>query len=115
MKWFPTHWVKRFADAAAFADGFYSEKPDVLSRRGNNPGDLTEEGDVGFGTALSVGNGAAKITIYPQALNSLGTGLFPRGRIECREPSLDNVQWKAQSNRRFWRVRDQESPLDQRR
>jgi hypothetical protein len=56
--------VKKFALSIAFAEGFFSKEPDPLPRRCNNPGDLTDEGDVGLGTALSTGIGATHITIY---------------------------------------------------
>jgi hypothetical protein len=60
--------VKRFCDAIESAEGFFQKRigegPD-LPQRCNNPGDLTDDGDVGCGTARSTGIGAADITIYP--------------------------------------------------
>lgn len=64
--------VKRFADAIAHAEGFYEVRPDGdpnLPQRCNNPGDLTDDGDIGYGTARSKGFGAANITIYPSAID----------------------------------------------
>jgi hypothetical protein len=59
--------VESFSDCIGHAEGFYAEtrggKPD-LPQRCHNPGNLTDAGDVGFGTARSVGIGAADITIY---------------------------------------------------
>jgi hypothetical protein len=59
--------VDRFCVAIGWAEGFYQkrigEAPD-LPQRCNNPGDLTDDGDVGLGTARSEGFGAADITIY---------------------------------------------------
>jgi hypothetical protein len=61
------HLVLRFSQAIAHAEGFYEAtrdgKPD-LPERCNNPGDLTDDGDVGLGTARSKGIGATDITIY---------------------------------------------------
>lgn len=59
--------VIRFARAIARAEGFFAETPEGkknLPQRCNNPGDLTDDGDVGNGTARSHGFGAADITIY---------------------------------------------------
>jgi hypothetical protein len=60
--------VKRFCDAIESAEGFFQKRigeAEDLPQRCNNPGDLTDDGDVGLGTARSVGIGAADITIYP--------------------------------------------------
>ena len=54
--------VQRVAEAFAYCEGF--GKPNALPTRCHNPGDLTDEGDIGFGTARSAGYGAANITIY---------------------------------------------------
>lgn len=54
--------VERFAQAIANAEGF--GPPENLPTRCNNPGDLTDDGDLGLGTARSAGIGAANITIY---------------------------------------------------
>lgn len=54
--------VEKFCQAIATAEGF--GPPEKLPTRCNNPGDLTDDGDVGLGTAQSAGLGAAKITIY---------------------------------------------------
>jgi hypothetical protein len=60
--------VKRFCDAIESAEGFFQKRSGAgedLPQRCNNPGDLTDDGDVGLGTARSAGIGAADITIYP--------------------------------------------------
>lgn len=60
--------VKRFCDAIESAEGFFQHRSGEgrdLPQRCNNPGDLTDDGDVGCGTARSTGIGAADITIYP--------------------------------------------------
>jgi hypothetical protein len=57
--------VERVCQAIAKAEGFGN--PGELPTRCNNPGDLTDDGDVGYGTARSVGYGAADITIYANA------------------------------------------------
>ena len=54
--------VERVCQAIAFAEGF--GKPGALPTRCHNPGDLTDDGDIGFGTAKSAGFGSANITIY---------------------------------------------------
>jgi len=54
--------VERFCQAIAKAEGY--GPPENLPTRCNNPGDLTDDGDIGLGTARSVGFGAANITIY---------------------------------------------------
>jgi hypothetical protein len=64
--------VKRFADAIAHAEGFYAATRDGksdLPERCNNPGDLTDDGNIGYGTARSTGIGATDITIYPTAVD----------------------------------------------
>lgn len=62
--------IKRFAEAIAHEEGFFLDtrggKPDV-PERANNPGDLTDEGDVGNGTIQTAGPNGAKITIYANA------------------------------------------------
>ena len=59
--------VKKFAEAIGHAEGFFAEtrggKPD-LPQRCHNPGNLTDQKDIGYGTARSVGFGAADITVY---------------------------------------------------
>jgi hypothetical protein len=60
--------VQRFCDAIESAEGFFQKRiggAQDLPQRCNNPGDLTDDGDVGLGTARSTGIGAADITIYP--------------------------------------------------
>jgi hypothetical protein len=59
--------VQRFCDAIESAEGFFQHRSGAsdLPQRCNNPGDLTDDGDVGLGTARSTGIGAADITIYP--------------------------------------------------
>ena len=55
--------ILKLARAIAKAEGFY-----VLNSVGNrahNPGYITDEGDVGFGTVETKGPFGAKITIYP--------------------------------------------------
>lgn len=54
--------VNRFATAIAKAEGFYV--PDSLPARAHNPGDLTDDGDIGLGFEQSEGPGAAEITRY---------------------------------------------------
>jgi len=54
--------LQRIVKAVANAEGF--GRPGDLPTRCHNPGDLTDDGDVGFGTARSTGIGAADITIY---------------------------------------------------
>jgi hypothetical protein len=60
--------VKKFCDAIESAEGFFHKNANGvpnLPQRCNNPGDLTDDGDVGLGTARSKGLGATDITIYP--------------------------------------------------
>lgn len=54
--------VEKFCQAIAKAEGY--GPPEKLPTRCNNPGDLTDDGDIGLGTARSTGIGAANITIY---------------------------------------------------
>lgn len=54
--------VERVCQAFAYSEGF--GKPNALPTRCHNPGDLSDDGDIGFGTALSTGIGATNITIY---------------------------------------------------
>ncbi|HEX4381252.1 MAG TPA: hypothetical protein VH022_14515 [Candidatus Acidoferrum sp.] len=54
--------VVKFAQAIAIAEGF--GRPGAVPTRANNPGDLTDDGDVGLGTIQTAGKYAAKITIY---------------------------------------------------
>jgi hypothetical protein len=60
--------VQKFAEAIATAEGFFApieiDKGPNLPQRCHNPGDLTDDGDIGYGTAHSAGYGAAFITIY---------------------------------------------------
>jgi hypothetical protein len=59
--------VQRFCKAIESAEGFFQKRTGAgqdLPQRCNNPGDLTDDGDVGLGTARSAGIGAADITIY---------------------------------------------------
>jgi hypothetical protein len=60
--------VERFCKAIESAEGFFQKRiggAEDLPQRCNNPGDLTDDGNVGLGTARSAGIGAADITIYP--------------------------------------------------
>jgi hypothetical protein len=60
--------VKKFCDAIESAEGYFQKRSGAgedLPQRCNNPGDLTDDGNVGYGTARSSGIGAADITIYP--------------------------------------------------
>lgn len=57
--------VEKFCQAIANAEGF--GPAEALPTRCNNPGDLTDDGDIGLGTARSKGIGAANITIYRTA------------------------------------------------
>ena len=57
--------VTRVAQAIAKAEGF--EVPDSVPCRANNPGDLTDDGDVGCGLIHTSGPFGAAITIYPNA------------------------------------------------
>ena len=55
--------ILKLARAIAKEEGFYV--PNSVPFRAHNPGDLTDEGDVGFGTIQTLGPHGAKITIYP--------------------------------------------------
>jgi hypothetical protein len=54
--------VIKVARAFAKAEGF--GKPGAVPTRAHNPGDLTDDGDVGLGTIHTSGEFGAKITIY---------------------------------------------------
>ena len=54
--------VNRFAEAVAKAEGFYV--PDSVPARAHNPGDLTDDGDIGLGVIQTSGPFGAKITVY---------------------------------------------------
>lgn len=54
--------VNRFAEAIAKAEGFYVA--DSVPARAHNPGDLTDDGDVGLGFIQTSGPFGAKITVY---------------------------------------------------
>jgi hypothetical protein len=54
--------VKEFSEAIARAEGFYV--PDSVPARARNPGDLTDDGDVGNGVIQTAGPNGAAITIY---------------------------------------------------
>jgi len=58
--------VNKFANAIATAEGFFARDatPNV-PQRANNPGNLTDDGDIGYGTIQTSGPMGAKITIYP--------------------------------------------------
>ncbi|HLZ08606.1 MAG TPA: hypothetical protein VKT80_08470 [Chloroflexota bacterium] len=57
--------VNKFCETIGHVEGFFAsgDKPN-LPQRCHNPGNMTDAGDIGFGTARSVGIGAADITIY---------------------------------------------------
>lgn len=54
--------IQAFATAIAKEEGFYVEGS--VPQRANNPGDLTDDGDVGHGVIETQGIMGAKITIY---------------------------------------------------
>ncbi len=54
--------VFRMAEAIAKAEGFHV--PNSVPARCHDPGDLTDDGDVGFGTEQTAGPHGAKITVY---------------------------------------------------
>lgn len=56
--------IEILSEAAAYAEGFYTGANDVPVRA-NNPCDLTDDGDVGYGVIQTAGPDGAKITIYP--------------------------------------------------
>ena len=59
--------IERFAQAIAHEEGFFADtrggKSDV-PERAHNPGDLTDDGDIGNGFIQTSGPNGAKITIY---------------------------------------------------
>lgn len=57
--------VTKVAKAIAVAEGFHVEGS--VPQRANNPGDLTDDGDAGWGTIHTSGPQGAAITIYPNA------------------------------------------------
>jgi hypothetical protein len=54
--------VNRFSEAIAKAEGFYVANS--VPARAHNPGDLTDDGDIGLGFIQTEGPFGAKITIY---------------------------------------------------
>jgi hypothetical protein len=54
--------VVKFSEAIAKAEGFYV--PNSVPARAHNPGDLTDDGDVGLGFIQTAGSFGAKITVY---------------------------------------------------
>lgn len=54
--------ILKFSRAIAKEEGFYV--PNSVPNRAHNPGDLTDDGDVGFGTVETKGPHGARITIY---------------------------------------------------
>jgi len=54
--------ILKFARAIAKEEGYFV--PNSVPHRAHNPGDLTDEGDVGFGFIQTQGPHGAKITIY---------------------------------------------------
>jgi len=59
----PESLIQAFATAIAHEEGFYVTGS--VPQRSNNPGDLTDDGDVGLGFIATSGPLGAKITIYP--------------------------------------------------
>jgi hypothetical protein len=59
----PENLIQAFATAIAHEEGFYVAGS--VPQRANNPGDLTDDGDVGLGVIATSGPLGAKITIYP--------------------------------------------------
>jgi len=57
--------ILKFSRAIAKEEGFFVIGS--VPQRANNPGDLTDDGDVGFGTVETKGPHGAKITIYGNA------------------------------------------------
>ena len=58
--------VEKFANAVGVAEGFFAHGPSpTVPQRANNPGNITDDGDVGYGTIQTAGAMGAKITIYP--------------------------------------------------
>jgi hypothetical protein len=54
--------ISKFCKAIAVAEGYGKPGP---TSRANNPGNITDEGDVGCGCIQTHGENGAKITIYP--------------------------------------------------
>ena len=59
--------ILKFSRAIAKEEGFLV--PNSVPNRANNPGDLTDDGDVGFGTVETKGPHGAKITVYGTAVD----------------------------------------------
>ena len=60
--------IERFSQAAAHEEGFFETDPakiPTVPQRANNPADLTDDKDLGYGTIQTSGPNGAKITIYP--------------------------------------------------
>jgi hypothetical protein len=57
--------ISKFSKAIAVAEGYGKPGP---TAHANNPGNITDEGDVGCGCIETGGPNGAKITIYPTAL-----------------------------------------------
>jgi hypothetical protein len=55
--------IERFAKSVGVAEGF--GVAGSIPTRANNPGDITDDGDLGYGVIRSVGPHGAPITIYP--------------------------------------------------
>jgi hypothetical protein len=72
--------IQKFMHAVECAEG--SGVSGAVPTRANNPGNLTDDGDVGLGTIQTSGPFGAKITIYPTLeagenalhLSSIGAG-----------------------------------------
>ena len=54
--------ISKFAKAVAVAEGYGKPGP---TSHANNPGNITDDGDVGCGCVQTEGRFGAKITIYP--------------------------------------------------
>jgi hypothetical protein len=54
--------IDKFCRAIAREEGFYV--PNSVPNRAHNPGDLTDDGDLGYGVVQTQGPHGAKITIY---------------------------------------------------
>lgn len=60
--------IRKFAESAAHEEGFFETDPakiPTVPQRANNPCDLTDDSDVGYGVIQTSGPNGAKITIYP--------------------------------------------------
>jgi hypothetical protein len=57
--------IEKLAKAIAAAEGF--GVPGAIPTKANNPGDITDDGDLGYGVIQSSGPHGAAITIYPTA------------------------------------------------